>query len=174
MNQYEHIITDFLKIVQDTLDNGVDDPSKLQRGQVPFKIPRENYFKRPLALENIKQMPCYFFGNGQTRRNENISHPIGYIPETLELLLNIVINPIENKDIIQRASDIREAMRVIIAASQRVGNVKVDGRNSTKEVRLRRSIPFRARRDRRVEKDPDRELILFIIEIDFIHKKAGG
>lgn len=180
MHQYEHIISEFHKCVKQVFTDGVNqhiqDKTTYhdERRPAPFHIPKENFFERPIALENIKQLPCVFFVNGLTRRNEQIATSTNDVGETTEVLVNVAINPIGEKgvivrNIIQRSSDARETMRRIIAASQRIG--QTTDFYTTKEVRLRRAVPFTPRRDRRAEKEFDRELLLFIVEIDYTYNK---
>ena len=128
----------------------------------------------PVALENCRCCTL-FFASGASRLNDRITAPVGYIGETLEILTNVIIlKDINNKDddktIDEKSAIVRDKMRDIIAASKRIGTTHVRGLHTTKDARIRRTIPFRERMNRR-DNGIDRELLLFIVEIDYIYRK---
>lgn len=163
-SQYHRIIQGLKNNVCNLLDSGTLD----------LTIKKENVRQRPVALEQIREFPLLFFVVGTSRLNDAVSAPVGYAGATIDILVNIGIesNDDNKKDLLELSADARESMRVIVASSKRVGNVKTStGLNTTKDARINRVIPFRPRRDRRSDKDAKRELLLFVVEIDYIYRK---
>ena len=163
-NQYERIFTEFKENLISLF---------LKDFGIP-EIEKDDYIrKRPVALENVKpnsenHNPVIFLSSGVSRINERISAPVGYIGETLEILVNVVVFADKDKDITIKSSMVRDWMRKVARSSTRVGNT--DSEKTTKDARIRRTIPFRARLSRRQD-EIDRELLLFVFEIDYIYRK---
>ena len=156
----------------------------------PYLPPHYAKWKYPIEVTNIfdgivnprscKQelLPFIFYGPPAARYNENISHTLGYVGETITFVVFAAVGCIFDQTTqriteptVDRAADMHESMRRVVAASQNVGGV-------AREARLARVTPITFKSELEVnvarhKLNSARCFIEYYIEIDHVYKKTG-
>ena len=131
-----------------------------------YPIIIKNIFEQsinPINLED-SELPAIFFGYGESRQNDSIIKPANHRGETSIILVYAVVNSLQDGDLINRATDMQTAIRMIVVGNQNLGN-EVSGKRFTKQVRFARSRPF-APKSKGVSR---RAFIEFSIEVDHVY-----
>lgn len=175
-----------------------DKQEQIKTGDGKLRIPQPEQ-------ESDSFLPLLLYGNGSAYLNERIQTPNGFLGETVEVLIHIVINDqyanpdydticdlnhedydenyskldpespdytpncgIQNLSLVKTASRVHEAVRMVVAGSQRVGNLEGDRKHTrTTAARLRRKFVGKSRRH------ANREFHTFSIEVDRIYRRTN-
>ena len=129
------------------------------------------------------ELPVVFFSLGESRKNDAIQKPVNYRGETTDISINTLLIGNEEKDLLEVATDMQTATRMLVKGNQKLGNrvseehAKLKSQRngykvfepSTKQVRLGRTIPFKQRTGRGRSEVSRRLLLVSIIEVDYIY-----